>query len=101
LLCDISTDRQTPAANAIAIYDQDAPRNVLVTQPRNDIVHALDCFSLAPIAPAKQDQARSGRAGTGKKARIIEISGNDRAPFGIARSMISLSGLRSMPRSQA
>jgi len=42
---------------------------------------AVNGFLLAPVAAAEKDQARTIGLGHGQQARVIEIGGDDDAPF--------------------
>src|SRR6267142_4330674 len=70
---------QTPPTYSTAIYDNNAPGYVALAQAIENLLHSRDHLAPAPIAAAKQDQARPGRPGKGKQPRIIEIGGDHRS----------------------
>src|SRR4029077_17956024 len=68
--------RQTSSTYASAIYNYNAPCYVALAQAIEHVLHPRDHVRLAPIAPTKEDQARSIRPGKGKQPRIIQIGGD-------------------------
>ena len=72
-----SPNRQTASAYAEMIHDNDALGNVRFSQCGKNFAHTRDYGGFAPVAIAKQNQARLGGLSEREQARVVEINGDD------------------------
>ena len=77
--CSSSSDRQTASPHTEMIDYKDAASNIVFRQRCKNFRHPRDHRRVAPIALAKQDDARFRGLGEREQARVVEIGSDDRS----------------------